>query len=151
MKPPSLEWIVALFLAASVALYAMICFDGAEQFYRLWYYTPAALVAGSLMVDRFENRGSGKASLVIDLLVASICISRPLFGWPAASGHAVFSAYALLTGSSQATRIFAALLGIVTLYAKIWLWNWDMTLWPGLIIGLVAGYFHKRMKAPRNC
>jgi hypothetical protein len=147
MKSPAREWIPALALAGGVALYAVICFDGAYQFYRLWYYTPAALVVGSLMVDRFKNRASPKWLLILDLMVASICISRPLFGWPAASGHAIFFVYAFLTASSHSTRFFAVLLGVVTLYAKIWLWHWDKTLWPGLIIGILAGYVYRRMRA----
>lgn len=146
MKFSALQWIVAFALAGGVALYALICFDGADQFYRLWYYTPAALVVGSLMVDRFKHRVSPKYLLILDLLVVSMCISRPLFGWPAASGHAVFFVYAFLTASSQPTRIFSVLLGIVTLYAKIWLWHWDKTLWPGLMIGLLAGYLHQRIR-----
>lgn len=146
MKAPTLEWILALVLACSVALYAVICFDGAEQFYRLWYYTPAALVGGSLMVDRFKNRASQKWLLIPDLMIVSLCISRPLFGWPAASGHAVFFVYAFLTASSHPTRIFAVFLGLVTLYAKIWLWNWDETLWPGLVIGLLAGCTYGKIR-----
>lgn len=149
MKSPSLQWILAFTLACGVALYAIICFDGQDRFYRLWYYTPAALVVGSLMVDRFKNRPSPKWPVILDLLVVSICISRPLSGWPPASGHAVFFVYAFLTASSQPTRILAALLGIVTLYAKIWLWHWDETLWPGLIIGFIAGYLY-RMSSPRH-
>jgi hypothetical protein len=146
MKYPALEWIFALLLAGAVALYAVICFDGSEQFYRLWYYTPAALVGGSLMVDRFKNRASQKWLFILDLLVVSLCISRPLFGWPAASGHAVFFVYAFLTASSHPTRIFAVILGLVTLYAKIWLWNWDETLWPGLVIGLLAGCIYRKIR-----
>ena len=146
MKTPALEWILAFVLAGAVALYAVICFDGADQFYRLWYYTPAALVGGSLMVDRFKNRASPKWLIILDLFVVSICICRPLLGWPAASGHAIFFVYAFLTASSHPTRIFAVILGIVTLYAKILLWNWDKTLWPGLIIGVLAGCIYLGMR-----
>jgi hypothetical protein len=151
VKSPALEWLLAFVLAGLVALYAIICFNGADQFYRLWYYTPAALVVGSLMVDHFKNRASPKWLIILDLLVVSICICRPLLGWPAASGHAIFFVYAFLTASSHPTRIFAVILGIVTLYAKILLWNWDKTLWPGLIIGGLAGCIYLRMrKMKRN-
>lgn len=150
MKSPVNEWIPALILAVGVVLYSVICFDGADQFYRLWYYTPAALLAGSLMMDRFKNRPSHKTLILLDTFIVAICLSRPIFGWPAASGHAVFFVYAFLTASSHSTRCFAILLGIVTVYAKIWLWHWDKTLWPGLMLGLIAGWIYRRMrnKAP---
>ena len=143
MKSPAPQWSLAFILALGVVLYSVICFDGADQFYRLWYYTPAALVGGSLMMDRFINRPSRRAVILLDLFIVSICLTRPIFGWPAASGHAVFFVYAWLTASSHSTRCFAVLLGIVTLYAKICLWHWDKTLWPGLIIGLIAGYVYR--------
>lgn len=136
--------LIAFACGGIVALYAVLFFDGAAAHYRLWYYTPAALVAGALAVDRFSTRRAGKVGVVLDLLVAAICLSRPLFGWPAASGHAIFFVYALLTAASNGTRVFAVILGVVTLYAKAWLWHWDMTLWPGLVIGLMAGWIFRR-------
>lgn len=66
MKSPALEWILAFAFACGVAIYAAICFDGADQFYRLWYYTPAALVVGSLMVDRCKNPSSEMALVILD-------------------------------------------------------------------------------------
>jgi len=125
-------------------MYAVFFFEGAERIYRLWYYAPAALVVGSLIADRFNQRSSNKMGLFIDSIVAALCLSRPLFGWPPVSGHALFFVYAFLTASSNRTRVFAALLGVITLYAKIWLWHWDMTLWPGLIVGLVTGILYRR-------
>jgi hypothetical protein len=134
---------ISFALTGLVALYALLFFDGADAHYRLWYYTPAALVVGSLISDRFTRGYSSKLSIVIDIFIAAICICRPLFGWPAASGHAIFFVYGFLTAATNHTRVFAMILGAVTLYAKIWLWHWDMTLWPGLIIGLIAGYLYR--------
>ncbi len=131
-------------LGGSVALYSVARFNGADAFYRLWYYVPAAIVVGFLAMDRFHARRSSWIGTFLDCFVAAICISRPIFGWPAVSGHALFSVYALLTGSSVSTRVFAVALGVITLYAKIWLWNWDATLWPGLFVGLVGGYSYRR-------
>ena len=146
MRVPRCELMVAFSLAGAVALYAVLAFDCADAFYRLWYYAPAALVVGSLATDRFKTRGSKRIGGIIDCLVALLCLSRPLFGWPAASGHALFFVYALLTGSSVTTRVFAVILGGITLYAKIWLWHWDATLWSGLIIGLIASYLYRRIQ-----
>jgi hypothetical protein len=122
----------------------MFFFVGAERIYRLWYYTPAALVVGSLIADRFQQRSARKRGYYLDGIIAVLCLSRPLFGWPPVSGHALFFVYALLTASSNRTRVFASLLGVITLYAKIWLWHWDMTLWPGLLAGLVTGILYRR-------
>ena len=143
MKAPLTEFLISLVFAVAVTIYAVVCFDGAERFYRLWYYTPAALVVGSLIADRANYRSSKKLAWSLDLIIAAMCFSRPLFGWPPVSGHALFFVYALLTASSNRSRIFAVLLGGITLYAKIWLWHWDMTLWPGLIVGLLAGCLYQ--------
>jgi hypothetical protein len=134
-------------LGGIVALYSVARFNGADASYRLWYYVPAAIAVGFLAMDRLHAKRSSRLGVLIDCLVAAICISRPLFGWPAASGHALFFVYALLTGASLITRAFAAVLGLITLYAKIWLWNWDATLWPGLMIGLVGGYAYRRIQS----
>ena len=150
MKVPGCETLIAFALAGVVALYAVVAFDGAEAFYRLWYYTPAALVVGSLATDRVKEQDLKWTGRMMDCLVSLLCISRPLFGWPAASGHALFFVYALLTASSMSTRIFAVILGGITLYAKIWLWHWDVTLWPGLIIGLIAGCLYHRNSRGRT-
>ena len=143
MKVPIFKLLIPFTLAGVVALYAVLFFEGADTHYRLWYYTPAALVVGALFTDRFAKFNSSKLGVFLDLIVASICISRPLFGWPAASGHAVFFVYGFLTACTNSTRVYAIILGGVTLYAKIWLWHWDMTLWPGLLIGLVAGCLYR--------
>jgi hypothetical protein len=150
MIAPGCETRVAFASACIVALYAILAFDGADAIYRLWYYTPAAMVVGSLAVDRFKSQRKNRMTGMIDCLVALLCISRPLLGWPAASGHALFFVYALLTASSPSARIFAMILGGVTLYAKIVLWHWDATLWPGLIIGLVAGCLYLRFQKTTN-
>lgn len=139
MKAPPLEYLIAFAMAAGVVLYSVLFFDGAETSYRLWYYTPAALAVGALAADRVRTRWPKRIAGVIDGAVTLLCLSRPLFGWPPASGHALFFVYAWLTASSLGTRIFAVVLGVVTLYAKIWLWHWDTTLWPGLGLGMIAG------------
>ena len=65
-------------------------------------------------------------------------------GWPPASGHAAFVVHALLTASARTTVALAVILGLITLYAKIILWHWDATLWPGLGVGLVTGAISRR-------
>ena len=139
-------------LGGAVALYSVARFNGVDAFYRLWYYVPAAIVVGFLAMDRLQAKRSSLIGTSIDCFVAAICISRPFFGWPAVSGHALFFVYALLTGSSVITKVFAVALGVITLYAKIWLWNWDATLWPGLLIGLVSGYaYHRIQRQNKSC
>lgn len=140
------RYIIPISLGSAVALYSIVRFNGSDAIYRLWYYVPAAIAVGFLAIDRLQEKRSSWIRIIIDIVVATLCLSRPFFGWPAASGHALFFVYALLTGSSRITRVFAAILGVITLYSKIWLWNWDSTLWPGLIIGLVGGYTYNRIQ-----
>ena len=150
MKFPSVLLPVAMGLA--VAMYSLLRFDGDAFFYRLWYYVPAAMVVGFLAADRFFVRRPHAAGWMMDGLVAAICLSRPIFGWPPVSGHALFFVYVLMTGASATTRASAAALGIITLYAKIWLWHWDATLWPGLITGLIGGFaFMRVQRHPPSC
>jgi len=145
MKRLSRELIASLASGAVVALYSILAFDGAGASYRLWYYSPAGMAAASLLVDRIRNRHVGTVSRhFIDAVVTILCLSRPLAGWPPASGHAIFFIHALLTGNSLTTRVLALILGAVTLYAKIWLWNWDTTLWPGLFLGLLSAFLWNR-------
>ncbi|MEZ0275071.1 MAG: hypothetical protein ACAH88_09210 [Roseimicrobium sp.] len=130
----------ALAAALLVAAYSVWWFVGEERSYRLWYYVPAAALAGSLVADRFE--GYKRMTLwrwIVDVMVALLCVARPLYGFPPASGHAIFSVHALLTRGSRTTLVLAVLSLLVTLYAKIVLWHWDQTLWPGLILGLLSG------------
>ena len=142
MKFPFVLLPVAMGLA--VALYSLVRFDGDAAFYRLWYYVPAAMVVGCLAADRLFVRRPHGPGWAIDGLVTAICLSRPIFGWPPVSGHALFFVYVLMTCKSLTARASAAVLGIITLYAKIWLWHWDSTLWPGLILGLIVGWVFLR-------
>ncbi len=129
------ELVTAIVFGVSVTLYVLFFYQGSTANYRLWYYVPAAFAAGAFVSERIK---ASKCGLVVDVPLAMICLSRPIFGWPDASGHAAFFVYALLTSRSLVTRVLAAILGAVTLYAKIWRWNWDATLVPGLFVGLVA-------------
>ncbi|WP_035615442.1 hypothetical protein [Haloferula sp. BvORR071] len=126
--------------ALATALYAFLAHSGDALFYRLWYYTPAAALAGAFTASRLLERPHGKARWLIDLLVAAICLARPLTGQPPISGHAWFCIHALLTCSHPLTRSLALLVTGITLYAKIILWHSDTTLWPGLIAGLLSGW-----------
>jgi hypothetical protein len=136
--PRTLAW--ALAAGVLVAGYSLLFHDGQAAHYRLWYYTPGAMAAGALLADRvrMKSRWSGRRR-IIDGIVTILCLSRPLWGWPPASGHAIFAAHALLTASSRCTRVLALLLAALTVYAKLWLWHGDPTLWPGLILGLISG------------
>ncbi|RYD21010.1 MAG: hypothetical protein EOP88_12970 [Verrucomicrobiaceae bacterium] len=123
-----------------VAGYSLLFHEGQAAHYRLWYYTPAAMAAGAVLADRMKaGRSWNGRQRIIDGIVTILCLSRPLWGWPPASGHAIFAIHALLTGSPRCTRILAVLLAALTLYAKLWLWHGDSTLWPGLMLGVISG------------
>jgi hypothetical protein len=142
-KSPAI--ISALTAALLVTAYSVWFFVGEERTYRLWYYVPAAALAGSLVADRWMGRRKMTPwHWLIDLVVALLCLARPLYGFPPASGHGIFSVHALLTRGSSTTWVLAVLSLLVTLYAKIVLWHWDQTLWPGLILGLLSGLVWRR-------
>ncbi|MES2919940.1 MAG: hypothetical protein V4819_00220 [Verrucomicrobiota bacterium] len=145
MKPPAAALICSLVAGLVVAGYSTLFHEGAAASYRLYYYTPAAMAAGSLVMERIGRRQeSNGVRWLIDAAVTVLCLSRPIWGWPPASGHALFFVHALLTGSSRLTRILAILLGVITLYAKIWLWHGDPTLLPGLGCGLISGVLWRK-------
>jgi len=139
-KPERTQVLWASVLTVFVFLYSAVRFNGADLFYRVWYYLPAAALAGSFVADRFKVRLRMTCwSWGIDIAVALTCLARPIFGVPPVSGHAFFAVHALLTKRSRVTLLLALMLLGVTLYAKIVLWNWDSTLWPGLGLGVVSG------------
>ncbi len=128
---------------ASLAEAAYVWFgfrgDDHERFYRLWYYTPAAALAGAFTAARIAEGPHGRWRWTIDTLVAALCLARPLTGQPPLSGHAWFCVHALLTCRHPLARALALIVTAITFYAKIVLWHWDPTLWPGLVAGLVSG------------
>ncbi|WP_147263475.1 hypothetical protein [Roseimicrobium gellanilyticum] len=130
----------AMGTAFLVAAYSVLAFTGEERHYRLWYYVPAAALAGSLVADRLGKRQSVTFwQWAVDIGVALLGLARPLFGVPPVSGHAVFSLHAMMTGRSKTTVTLAIVSLLITLFAKIILWNWDRTLWPGLAGGAISG------------
>lgn len=139
MKSISKQWRAACFCALVVAAYACLAYDGAEATYRLWYYVPAAFVWGAWVVDRSQQRWASGVRIGIDSVVLLLCAARPLFGWPPASGHALFFVHVLLTAATTTTKRLAWMLGVITIYAKLWLWHDAVTLWPGLLLGVVTG------------
>jgi hypothetical protein len=140
ISPP----LLAVALSLATAGYAVIFYDGEAERYRLWYYTPAAALAGAFMAHRFDRRSLQPCTLAVDVVVALLCLARPLTGQPPVSGHAWFAVHALLTLEGGFSRSVAALVLALTLYAKLILWHGDVTLWPGLAAGLVSGWLWRR-------
>ena len=144
VSPP----LLAAALALATAGYAVIFHDGEAERYRLWYYTPAAALAGAFIAHRLDPRNIQPRTLAVDLVVALLCLARPLTGQPPVSGHAWFAVHALLTLEGTFSRSIAALVLVLTLYAKLVLWHGDVTLWPGLAAGLLSGWLWRRWHAP---
>ncbi len=134
--------------AIAVASYAFLAFEGEARIYRLWYYTPAAALAGAFASSRLHERPHGKLRWAIDVVVAILCLARPLTGQPPVSGHAFFAMHALLTCREPLARLLAGGTLVLTLYAKIVLWHGDSTLWPGLAFGILAGLIWRRAGRP---
>jgi hypothetical protein len=138
--------LAALIAALAVAAYAWFGFSGNERSYRLWYYVPAGALAGAFIAARITEGPHGKKRWAIDIVVALLCLARPLTGQPPVSGHAWFCIHALLTCRHLVARGLALVVTAITLYAKIVLWNWDTTLWPGLLAGLISGWAWRKAK-----
>jgi len=138
--------LVSLALSVVVAVYAIVFFDGDAMWYRLWYYVPAAALAGGFVAERLKLRlwQVARKVLLFDLAIAAICLARPFFHWPPASGHALFCVYALITSENRWVKVLAGLVLVITFYAKLWLWHGDVTLWSGLAVGLVVGTVYRR-------
>lgn len=139
MKP----WLLPVIAALVVVIYAMGKNGLENPFFIILYYVPSAFVLGALVNERFDMVQSNKVSWFLDGIVVLICVSRPLFAWPAASGHAVLFVYALLRCSTTSAKILSLLLGVVTFYAKIWLWHGDPSLWSGLCLGGILGLLYR--------
>jgi len=144
LSPP----LLAIVLAVATAGYAVLFHDGSEEYYRLWYYTPAGALAGAFIAHRFDRLNIQRLTLAIDLVVALLCLARPLTGQPPVSGHAWFAVHALITLDGAFSRAVAAVVLVITLYAKLILWHGDVTLWPGLAAGLVSGWLWRRLHEP---
>ena len=146
LSPPFL----AIALAILTAGYAVLFHDGSAREYRLWYYTPAAALAGAFIAERLDPRNIQRRTLVVDVLVALLCLARPLTGQPPVSGHAWFAVHAVLTLDGKFSRILATIVLALTFYAKLVLWHGDVTLWPGLAAGLLSGllwrHWHRRRR-----
>jgi hypothetical protein len=140
ISPP----LLAAALALGTAGYAILFHDGEAERYRLWYYTPAAALAGAFIAHRLDQRNIQPRTLAVDIVVALLCLARPLTGQPPVSGHAWFAVHALLTLEGGFSRSVAALVIALTVYAKLVLWHGDVTLWPGLAAGLVSGWLWRR-------
>ncbi|MCW1886569.1 hypothetical protein OKA04_17660 [Luteolibacter flavescens] len=135
--------LLAATCAAATAGYAVLFHDGEAAQYRLWYYTPAAALGGAFIAERLAMPG-GKRAFGVDLVVALLCLARPLTGQPPVSGHAWFAVHALLTLEGKFSRAIAGAVLALTLYAKLVLWNGDVTLWPGLAAGIVSGLLWRK-------
>jgi hypothetical protein len=148
VSPP----LVAIALATATAGYAIFFHDGDAEHYRLWYYTPAAALAGAFIAQRLDKENIQRRTLAVDVVVALLCLARPLTGQPPVSGHAWFAIHALLTLEGSFSRATAALVLALTLYAKLMLWHGDLTLWPGLAAGSLSGCLWRRWhKPPASC
>jgi len=145
LHPP---FFLAIALAFLTAGYATLFHQGGATHYRLWYYTPAAALAGAFIAERLDPRNIQRRTLIVDIGVALLCLARPLTGQPPISGHAWFAVHALLTLGGKFGRTLAALVLALTLYAKLVLWHGDVTLWPGLAAGLLSGWLWRRWHNP---
>jgi hypothetical protein len=132
--------LLATAFALATAGYAILFHEGTAAHYRLWYYTPAAALAGAFIAERLDSRNISRRTLALDFVVVLLCLARPLTGQPPVSGHAWFAVHALLTLEGKFSRVLAALVLVLTLYAKLVLWHGDVTLWPGLTAGLLSGW-----------
>lgn len=135
--------------AVGCVAYAVYFYEQQALWYRLWYYTPAAAVAGAWCAGRLRERAAAPVVWLADGCVLAIAIARPLWGMPPVSGHALFAVYAWMTARNRVTAGAALLLFGVTFYAKWFLWHGDPTLWPGLGLGVLLGAWRNKVMRDR--
>ncbi len=140
--------ILAISLAAALAFAGLILllFTGGARTFLLYYFVPIAVPFVAYLFDRAKDWDElSRAQVKIDAPVVILAILRSGMPIPLISGHALFLSYVLLTTRSGLARITALLVLVEVVYIKIFLWQ-DITLVGGLVLGLGAAIWFKRVK-----
>lgn len=148
----SASGLIALSISSALVMAAGYGFgtrSGRDLYFFLWYNLPAVAAAAALLSERALLPRWSTRQTAWDALVFILCIWRALSGWLPASGHAIFTAFALMTTVHPLSRAAAGILLLVTLYTKIVIWHWDRTLWPGLLLGACLAWCWRRSAASR--
>jgi hypothetical protein len=109
----------------------------------LYYYVPVALPFVAFLLERAERYCTlSPRCWVIDAPVLALSLARAFVPIPLVSGHALFLAYAFLTGQSRVTRVTAAIVLAQVIHLKIILR--DATLVGGMLLGCIGAFIVQR-------
>ncbi len=137
---------VSLTAALAFAGLVLLRFTGEARTFLLYYFVPIAVPFVAYLFDRAKYWNElSQTQVRIDVPVVILALLRAGLPIPLISGHALFLSYALLTTRSGLARITALLVLAEVVYIKIFLWQ-DITLVGGLILGLGAAIWFKRVK-----
>jgi hypothetical protein len=131
---------VALVAAVLVALLLGVRLQGPARWFAIFYVVPVGVPFVMYGFDRAARwREIRPIQWAIDLLVLLLSLSRAFTtAIPLISGHALFLTYALLTSRSWVMRVVTILVLLQVAYLKLFVVR-DLTLFGGLVVGLVAG------------
>jgi hypothetical protein len=148
---------VGVVLAAALVLVpvALLRPAGPGRDYLLYYVLPIGVPFVVFVLDRLEHWPRWRIGHKgLDAVVVALSVARAFTPVLPASGHALFLAYAVGTGSCWAVRLTALAVLAEVAYLKLWVWG-DPTLWPGVAGGrgnaggaVAAGLF--RLLPPRS-
>jgi hypothetical protein len=127
-----------------LTLYIIIYHKGQAQYYRLYYFIPAAIAATLLVFDRIERfRELEGGILGLDLLVGAVSLIRAIYPIPFYSGHALFLTYSLLTAKDRLCLLATVVVLVQVIYLKAVVWDADWTLFGGILLGYLVHIVHK--------
>jgi hypothetical protein len=127
-------------LAAALVLVpvALLRPAGPGRDYLLYYVLPIGVPFVAFALDRLEHWSRWRVGHTgLDAVVVTLALARAFTPVLPVSGHALFLAYAVGTGSCWAVRLTALAVLAEVAYLKLWVWG-DPTLWPGVAGGAVA-------------
>lgn len=124
--------------------YILWRYDGQPRSYRLSYFLPATVMGVLFFFDRLPRASwLGWGILGVDLTIAAAAFYRvfePVFFY---SGHAMFMTYAMLTVRSRTAFVLALIILLQTIWLKLVVWPFDLSLPGGLLIGSIMGLGHR--------
>ena len=131
-------------VVALLTLYIISFHEGENRYYRLYYFVPASIPATLFVFDRLTRFGQlGGLILGIDTMVSTVSLIRVKYPIPFYSGHALFLTYFLLTTRDRLCLVTTAIVLVQTTYLKVVVWDNDVTLYGGIILGCLANVVHK--------
>jgi hypothetical protein len=124
-------------------------FAGPGRLILLYYHAPIGFVFTVYAFDRLARRAAiAWRQRLVEVPVITLALSRTVAPLPFFSGHALFLSYVMATPGSRLVRGIAGLVFGEVIVVKTFLLH-DATLIGGMVIGLLAAVFVRRLSAPK--